>query len=90
MRYDKGAVVRTAAAWSLRPIRLDGFADAASVRDPAFGPRLRPYSGVGAAIEAPGPFRTLLSLEWGYGFQGVDTNGHRGTQVMRLSGYKVF
>jgi len=90
VRYDKGAVLRTALAWALGPIRLDGFADAASVRDPAFGPRLRPYSGVGAALEAPGPFRTLLSLEWGYGFQGIDTDGQKGTHVLRLSGYKVF
>jgi hypothetical protein len=90
VRYDHGGVLRTAAAWTIGPVRLDGFGDAAFVHDPAFGPGLRHYAGTGAALEAPGPFRTLLSLEWGYGFQGLDTNGHRGTHVFRLSGYKVF
>lgn len=91
IRYDRGAVLRTAVAWSaLGPLRIDGFADVAAVHDPGFGPGLRPYSGVGGALESPGPFRTLLSLEWGYGFQGIATDGHAGTHVVRLSGYKVF
>jgi hypothetical protein len=90
VRYDRGGVIRSAAAWSLGAVRIDAFADAAAVHDPGFGPRLRPYSGAGAALESPGPFRTLLSLEWGYGFQGVNTDGRRGTQVLRLSGYNVF
>jgi hypothetical protein len=90
IRYDRGAVMRTAAAWAVGALRLDGFADAAAVRDPGFGSGLRPYVGVGSAVEAPGPFRTLLSVEWAYGFQGVDASGSRGTHVLRLSGYKVF
>ena len=91
IRYDRGAVLRTALAWSMaKAIRIDGFADTAAVRDPGFGPTLRQYTGLGAALEAPGPFRTLLSLEWGYGFQGIDTDGDRGTHVLRLAGYKVF
>jgi hypothetical protein len=90
VRYDHGGVLRTAAAWTIGAVRLDGFGDAAFVHDPAFGPGLRHYAGAGAAIEAPGPFRTLLSLEWGYGFQGIDTAGRTGTHVFRLSGYKVF
>ena len=90
VRYDHGGVLRTAAAWTVGAVRLDGFGDAALVHDPAFGPGLRHYAGAGAAIEAPGPFRTLLSLEWGYGFQGIDTAGRKGTHVFRLSGYKVF
>ena len=91
IRYDRGAVLRTAVAWSLpKAIRLDGFADTARVRDPGFGPAFRQYTGLGSALEAPGPFRTLLSLEWGYGFQGIDADGSRGTHVIRLSGYKVF
>jgi len=90
IRYDRGAVLRTAAAFSLGAVRLDGFADSAAVHDPGFGPGLRHYAGLGSALEAPGPFRTLLSVEWGYGFAGIDTNGRKGTQVVRLSGYKVF
>ena len=27
------------------------------------------YPGVGVGVESGGPFRTLLSVEWGYGFQ---------------------
>ena len=44
---------------------------------PAFGRGLRNYTGVGAAIEAPAPFGTLLPVEWGYGVQGVNTDGTR-------------
>ena len=40
--------------------------------------------------QAPVPFRTLLSIEWGYGLQGIDTQGRRGTSVVRISTYKVF
>jgi hypothetical protein len=91
IRYDRGAVLRTAVAWAAaRAVRLDAFADTAAVHDPGFGAGLRNYTGFGAALEAPAPFRTLLSLEWGYGLQGIDTEGRRGTNVVRISGYKVF
>jgi hypothetical protein len=91
IRYDRGAVVRGSAAWSAgRFVRLDGFLDSAYVHDPAFGRGGRSYTGVGAALEVPAPFGTLLAIEWGYGFQGIDTDGRRGTQVFRISGYKIF
>ena len=91
IRYDHGGVIRTAAAVSLfRVMRLDGFADSALVHDPGFGPGLRNYTGLGAALEAPAPFGMLIALEWGYGLQGVDTDGRRGTHVVRLAGYKIF
>ena len=84
--------MRTAAAVSLfRVIRLDGFADSALVRDPGFGPGLRHYRGIGAARRSAGARSgPCSSLEWGYGLQGIDTDGRRGTHVVRLSGYKVF
>jgi len=91
IRYDRGGVLRTALSWAAaKAVRLDGFADAAAVHDPAFGPGMRPYTGVGAAIECPAPFGTLLAAEWAYGVQGVNTDGRRGTQVMRITAYKVF
>lgn len=91
VRYDRGAVLRTAVAWTAaRVLRLDLFADTAQVRDPGFGPGLRNYTGFGAAVEAPAPFGTLLALEWGFGLQGVNSSGGRGTHVVRISGYKVF
>ena len=91
IRYDRGGVVRAVAAWSAgRFVRLDGFFDSAYVHDPAFGRGGRTYTGIGAAVEAPAPFGTLLAVEWGYGFQGIDTSGRRGTQVVRISGYKIF
>ena len=91
IRYDRGAVLRTAVAWAAaKAVRLDGFADTAAVHDPGFGTGLRNYTGFGAALEAPAPFRTLLALEWGYGLRGVNTDGSLGTQVVRLTGYKVF
>ena len=91
IRYDRGGVVRTALAWgAAKLVRMDGFVDTAWVHDPGFGRGLRNYTGVGGAVEAPAPFGTLLALEWGYGFKGVNTNGSLGTQVFRISGVKVF
>jgi hypothetical protein len=91
IRYDRGGVVRGALAWAARPfVRLDVFLDSAMVHDPGFGSGLRNYTGAGAAIEAPAPFGTLIAVEWGYGFRGVTATGHIGTQVVRVTGYKVF
>ena len=84
-------MLRTAAAWAAgRMLRIDGFLDTAYVRDPGFGPGFEPYTGIGAAAEVPAPFGTLVAIEWGYGFQGIDNDGGRGTQVIRISGYKMF
>ena len=91
IRYDRGAVLRTAVAHGFsRLVRVDGFFDTAAVRDPGFGRGLRNYTGVGAAVEVPSPFGTLMAVEWGYGFRGVNAHGTLGTQVVRISGYKVF
>ena len=91
IRYDRGGVVRGSAAWAAgRLLRLDGFLDTAFVRDPGFGRSAKNYTGIGAAAEVPAPFGTLIAIEWGYGFQGLDSDGRRGTQVVRISGYKMF
>ena len=90
IRYDGGLVARSATSWTRRGWRLDGFADLALVRDPGFGEALRGYPGVGAALESAGPFRTLLSFEWGYGFKAVARDGGRGTQALRISAYRMF
>jgi hypothetical protein len=91
IRYDRGGVLRTVVAWAPgRLVRLDGFADTAYVRDPGFGSRPRSYTGLGAALEAPAPFGTLVAVEWGYGLQGLNADGGRGTHVIRVSGFKIF
>ncbi len=91
IRYDRGAVLRGAVAWPItRFARLDGFVDTAYVRDRGFGTAYRNYTGVGAAIETPAPFGLLTSVEWGYGFRGVNADGGRGTHVIRVSAFKVF
>jgi hypothetical protein len=91
IRYDRGVVLRTTASWAAgRFLRVNGFVDNAYVRDPGFGVGARRYTGLGAALEAPGPLGTLVGVEWGHGFQGVNTDGRRGTQVVRVSGYKMF
>jgi hypothetical protein len=91
IRYDRGGVLRGALGWAAaRLIRVDAFLDTAVVHDPGFGRGMRHYTGIGAAAEAPAPFGTLVAVEWGYGFQGINSNGTRGTQVIRVSGYKVF
>jgi hypothetical protein len=91
IRYNTGAAVRTVTTWSPGTlVRLDAFLDAAAVRDAAYGGRVRNYTGVGAAIEAPAPFGTLIAVEWGYGFRGVNTDGRLGTHVVRISAFKIF
>lgn len=91
IRYDRGLVVRSALSWSAAShLRVDAFADGAAVRDPGLSTHAKAFPGVGAALEAPLPFSLLTSLEWGYGFQGVNTNGTRGTHVVRISVYKAF
>jgi hypothetical protein len=91
IRYERGTVLRGSAAWAAgRLLRIDGFLDTAYVLDPGFGRRSRSYTGLGFAAELPAPFGTLAAIEWGYGFQGIDSDGRRGTQVVRISGYKIF
>jgi len=91
IRYDRGAVIRGAAGWAvMRAVRVDAFADSAFVRDPGLGSGYRSFTGTGVAVEAPGPFGTLLALEWGYGIQAQREDGRRGTHVVRVSTYKVF
>jgi hypothetical protein len=91
IRYDRGGVVRTALAWGAnKMIRVDGFLDSAAVHDPSFGRGLRNYTGLGGALEVPAPFGSLVAVEWGYGLRGVNSNGTLGTQVLRISGYKLF
>jgi hypothetical protein len=90
IRYDGGLVARSATSLIRRGWRLDGFADLALVRDPGFGAALRGYPGVGGAVETAGPFRTLLSVEWGYGFKARQRDGGMGTQAVRIAAYRMF
>jgi hypothetical protein len=91
IRYDAGGVIRGAVAWAAgRRFRVDGFVDSAYVHDPGFGPDLRSYTGLGAAVEIPAPFGMLAGVEWGYGLQGVNASGRRGTQVVRITAFKIF
>jgi hypothetical protein len=91
LRYDRGGVLRSVAAWApVERLRLDVFADYALVRDPGFGPGLRSYPGLGGAVELPLPQRMLVAVEWGYGVNARNVDGSRGTHVVRVSGVKVF
>jgi hypothetical protein len=71
-------------------VRVQGLLDAARVRDAGYAFRPRTLVGVGAGLEAALPWRTLLAAEWGYGLQGRDANGRKGTQTLRLTAYRVF
>jgi hypothetical protein len=90
IRYDRGAVVRSATAWTAHGVRVDAFADAAYVHDPGWASAARTYPGIGGGVESAGPFRTLLSVEWGYGFRAPRTSGGRGTQTARITVYRGF
>lgn len=91
VRYDRGGVVRATVAWAAGGlVRLDGFVDAAFVRDRGFGRAFRNYTGLGAALEAPLPFGILGAVEWGYGVRGLNADGSRGTHVVRVSAFKIF
>jgi hypothetical protein len=91
IRYVGGAVARGVLGWSAgRFLRIDGFAATALVRDPGFASGVSRFTGLGAALDAPAPFGSLIAVEWGYGLDGVNADGSRGTHVVRVSGYKVF
>ena len=88
VRFDRGVVARSALAWNAaRRVRIDGFVDAARVAD---GQNGQGYVGIGAAAEIPLPFGILAGVEWGYGPQGINTDGSRGTHVVRLTTFKIF
>jgi hypothetical protein len=91
VRFDRGGVARTAVAWQVGPrLRLDGFFDAALVQDRSIFERARGYAGAGSAVEMPLPFGLLGNVEWGFGFQGVNVDGSRGTHVVRATALKIF
>lgn len=90
LRFDRGYLVRSVATWTPGLVRIDGFADCAVVHDPGFGEALRGYPGVGAAVEIPLPKRLLVAVEWSYGFAGRNADGSKGTQVVKVSGFKMF
>jgi hypothetical protein len=90
IRYDRGAIVRSATAWSRRGVRVDAFGDAAVVHDPGWASAARVYPGVGVGVESGGPFRTLLSVEWAYGIRAPRSDGGRGTQTARITVYRGF
>jgi hypothetical protein len=91
LRYDRGAVLRTAASWNAwRRLRVDGFLDGAFVRDPGFGASEKGYLGAGAGLQTALPKGLLLALEWGYGFQARDRDGNQGAHVLRATAYKIF
>ena len=89
IRYDRGAVIRSATAWATHGVRVDAFADVAYVHDPGWA-RVQTYPGVGGGVEAAGPFRTLWSVEWGYGIRAPRTDGGRGTQTARITVFRGF
>ena len=91
VRYDRGLVLRSAFTCQARPaLRLQGWADAARVRDAGFDGEARTLAGLGAGMEAALPFRTLLAVEWGFGLQGRDRDGNQGTHTVRITAYRVF
>jgi undecaprenyl-diphosphatase len=91
LRFDRGAVLRTATSWNAwRRLRVDAFLDGAFVRDPGFGASERGYLGAGAGLETALPKGLLLALEWGYGFQARDRDGNPGAHVLRATAYKIF
>jgi len=90
IRYDRGAVVRSTTAWSAKGLRVDVFADTAVVHDPGWASSARVYPGLGAGLEAGGPFRTLLSLEWAHGFRAARADGGQGTQTVRITVFRGF
>ena len=91
LRFDRGAVVKTAASWNAwRRLRVDGFLDAAFVRDPGFGASEKGYLGAGAGLETALGRGLLLAVEWGYGFQARDRDGNPGAHVLRATAFKIF
>jgi hypothetical protein len=89
--YDRGLVFRSTASWTVTSrLRLSAFADLGLVEDAHGSRQVRGFPGLGGASEFPMPFGLLSAVEWGYGIEGRDARGDRGTHVIRISAYKVF
>jgi hypothetical protein len=91
VRFDRAGIARTALAWQAGSrLRLDGFFDAALAQDRSVSRRGRGYTGIGAAVEMALPFGLLGTVEWGFGFHGINSDGSQGTHVVRVTTFKIF
>ncbi len=91
LRYDRGGALRTVATLTPAPqVRASAFADLARVRDPGYGLASRTFPGLGAALDLPLPFRSVVSLDWGFGLEARNRDGSRGAHVFRITAYKLF
>jgi hypothetical protein len=91
VRFDRAGIARTALAWQAGSrLRLDGFFDAALAQDRSVSRRRRGYTGIGAAVEMALPFGLLGTVEWGFGFHGINSDGSQGTHVVRVTTFKIF
>jgi len=91
VRFDRGLVGHGLVSWRARPgLRLQALLDVARVRDAGFEQGGRTLVGLGAGVEAALPWRTLLAVDGGYGRDGLDRDGRRGTQTLRLTVFRVF
>lgn len=91
VRYDRGLLGRTSLTTTgARGARVTLFADVAVVEEPDWGRGFRTLPGAGASLDVSLPGRIAVSAEWGYGFGGRDPRGHRGTQVVRLTAFRIF
>ncbi len=91
VRYDRGVVARGSLTWrSTRGLRVGLLGDLARVHDSGLGPGFATLPGLGLTVDVTLVGRLLLAGEWGYGFEGRDREGRRGTQVVKLTAYRVF
>jgi hypothetical protein len=91
IRYDSGVVARGGISWrSTRGRQVGLLGDLATVQGSGLGPGLVTLPGLGLTLNLAVPGRWLLAGEWGYGFEGRDRAGRRGTHVVKLTAYRVF
>jgi len=90
LRFDRGAIARALYAFDLGGIvRFDLAVDHARVRDPFAGADYQPHTGVGLAGTFPGPWGTLLNLDWGLSLRS-DVPALEGEQEIQFFFLKLF
>jgi hypothetical protein len=90
LRFDRGGTARAIYSFDLGSIvRVDLALDHARVRDPFAAAEYQSHTGVGLAGTFPGPWGTLLNLDWGYALHS-DLPALEGEQEIQFFFLKLF
>jgi len=91
LRADRAAIAHLGYGFNLgQVIRFGAFLDGAYYRDDDLLDDFETLLGTGISTGFIGPWQTIVRLDYGYGFNGIDDSGEEGTQILSLVILKIF